>query len=361
MLRAVPSIFAAALLLMFIAACGGDPAAPTDTPPVDTGLDVEAVLADYVAGDLSRYASSLHDEFRFQPGDVGTAPYDRSQEVDLLQAMHDGNEGASGEILRGVELVHIEPGSDWIATDRDDRLGAHRPGARKRTYRITLRFLLADPDDTRTVDGLVTAFADTAAGTLCLLGLVDGTGDPTRGDAPSWTEVRHIWADPETPDRPGTPDLLSMRWIAAHDGRDWLRMGELLHPEFRYVDPDGEMTDRAEELALFADLMAGRPNRNDARVTRLDAQNWEHMEGPWTVVGADDPHFGDVPDAVAQWLSIRIVYTTEGGEDWVVDGLVRMAAVQTLQGYQMLGFVDDSVGTGEPGSLGWTTVRARFR
>jgi len=363
MMRTTLPIITASLLalLLLVAACGDDPASPPDTPSGDTDLDVTAILTNYAAGEVHRYEAALHDEFRFVPPEDGTIRYARAQEIDLIQAMHDGEAGTDGVVLQGAELVRLEPIGDWIATDRDDPLGAHRLGARKRVYALTLRFALVDSAAAWEVGGHVVAFADTVDGDLRLLGLVDQTGDPDRSDAPSWSDVRRAWGEPILPSLPGTPDLLSMRWITAHDGRDWLRMGELLHSQFRYVSPEGEVRGRADELATFADLMAGRPSRNGPHVAQLDVHHWERMGGSWDPVGADDPYFGGVPGAVEQWMEIGIVYTTADGEEWSVNGLVRMAAVETGRGIQMLGFVDDSAETGEPGSVGWSEVRAECR
>ena len=344
--------------------CGGDPAAPSappapPDPPPPAGPDLAAILADHATGAVDGYAAALHAEFRFLPPEAGAFAYDHAQEIDLLAAMHAGEAGTGGEVLQALEVVALEPLGDWTATGRDDPLGAHRATAVKRSYAVALRFTLAAPPVAWEVAGTVLAFGERVDDQWRLLGLVDRTGtDP--GER-SWSEVRRAWAEAEAPDLPGAPDLLSMRWITAHDGRDWLRLGELLHPDFRYVTPAGELRDRADELATFADLMAGRAGRDELVIAQLDVQDWEKTEFAWNPVGADDPLFGDVPDAVAEWIDVRIVYTTGDAAEWVVSGLVRMVAVESERGYQLLGFVDDSTGTGEPGSVGWELVRGWYR
>jgi len=358
------ALLPALLLAAVLCGCGDDDPAGPDVPtPPPAPLDLEICLQAYAAGAVDTYLDTLHPQFRFVPTDdqgAQTTPYDRNAESDLATAMFGGMAGDEGAVLDSLAVVVLLPQSDWRSTERGDPLGAHLPGAVKRTYQLGLRAYRADIDLTWTVDGLLDAYADTLGGRSLLLGLVDHTLGGRPIERLRWADLRRVWAEPQEPTLPISPDWLSLQLVAAHDNRDWLALTELLHPEFRGIQPDGTTHGRQHELEVLADIMAGRPDTSGVTVTELDVQRWESAGDGWQEVLPDDPWFGDVPKVLAQWLDIRIIYTLDTGETWDVDGLVRMAVLESPRGWRLLGFYDYSDGTGDEGSLGWWQVKSRF-
>lgn len=352
------------LALLLVAACSDDePTAPTPPSPTPDPLDLELCLGTFTAGDIDQFADHLHPDFRFVPTDADGKPttaYDHDQQLAVARAMTAGAVGADGAVLDSLAVLVLLPQGDWQPTERDDPVGPHRAGALKCSFQFGLRAYRADTPLTWVVDGVLDAYIDTLDGESRLLGLVDHTLTARPVERVSWSQLQSVWLEPDPPSLPISPDWLSIHLVNAHDNRDWHRLAELIHPSFRDLLPDGSIIDHDEELAVFADFMAGRADTSGAAITGLDIIRWEPAARAWTPVLESDPHFGDLAGAMTQLVDVRIVYPQDTGETWEVEGFLRLVALETSRGWQLAGIQDLSHDTGDEDSVGWWEVKRQF-
>ena len=106
--------------------------------------------------------------------------------------------------------------------------------------------------------------------------------DPSPGDETAW---------------PGTPEQLMANLVAAYEDMDYAAYEACLHPDFRFVFPDGDVWSRAQDLSSAEHLFAGDAGSNGMSVSSVIIRTLEQA-GTWTETDSTHVYFPDTRQGV---------------------------------------------------------------
>ncbi len=198
-------LLAACCLVLPLAGCNDqdDPSGPEVPGPCFETPDalVAAFLVLYTGQDLATYRDNLlAPDYLFVlqpqtvvdfelPDDVFTF----ADEAAIAAAMFSGQLNARGEVLDSIEVQEFTPQGTWLDVEATDPNFGDVPGARVRTYAITMVFNIVG-EQRYEVSGLQLIYV---TGDNChLLGQVDLTGDGKGTEAASWSDIKALWRQP---------------------------------------------------------------------------------------------------------------------------------------------------------------------
>lgn len=159
---------------------------------------------------------------------------------------------------------------------------------------------------------------------------------------------------------PTTADEAIAAFVEYYEAGDLDFYRELLDADFRFVDHEGVARDLAWELAVSQKIFGGLAGDDGIAIESIDVDRIV-SRGVWQPVSTEDPHFGDVGEAMYRPYDVRFRFKIEGHNlYYLVTGLVIAYALEGDDGWSLRGFVDDTDGQKATESHSWTDVKSRF-